>query len=221
MQRLSAVLALLMLGTVASGAVLSSVEAKRIHDAGAVLRELHAVPDRDIPQNLWENARCVIVVPSVRRAVFIDRSEYEKGLMSCRRDRAWSAPVFMQLGKGRRGGPQIGAESIDFVLLVMSDRGMQKLLRDQVSLGRDASVASGPVGRMAHAATDAQLKAELLSYARAQGVFTGSDLSGAVLKPDDDDNHDLSPAATRPFMTALGYQPGGPAAPTGLRIVER
>jgi lipid-binding SYLF domain-containing protein len=160
----------------------------------------------------------VIVVPSVRKSVFIDRSDFEKGLMSCRRDRAWGAPVFMQLGKGR-SGVQIDAESIDFVLLVMSDRGVQKLLRDPVSLGRDASVASGPVGRMAHAATDDRLKAELLSYSRAQGLFTGSDLSGAVLKPDDDDNHDLSPAATRPFMTALGYQPGGPAAPTGLRLV--
>jgi lipid-binding SYLF domain-containing protein len=234
MRRLSVVLALLILGTVAPRAVLSTVEAKRIHEAGAVLRELRAVPDRDIPQNLWENARCVIVFPSVRTAVFIVGGEYGKGLMSCRRDRAWSSPVFMQLGRGRWGLP-IGGESIDFVLLVMSDRGMQKMLRDQVSLGSDASVAGGPVGRMAQAATHAQLRAELLSYSRAQGLFTGTDLSGAVLKPDDDDNHDLygrelsarrvanslvqAPAATRPFMTALTYQTSGPAAPTNLRVV--
>ncbi len=103
--------------------------------------------------------------------------------MSCRNKASWSEPVFMQLAKGS-WGLQIGAEETDLVLLVMNRRGIDKLLEDKVSLGADASVAAGPVGRSANAATDAQLKAEMLAYSRAHGVFAGIDLSGGVLRPD-------------------------------------
>ena len=110
--------------------------------------------------------------------------------MSCRKNGAWSAPIFMEMEKGSWGF-QIGAESVDLVLLVMNDGGASKLLNNKVSLGADASVAGGPVGRTAHASTDGQLKAEILSYSRAQGLFAGIDVSGGALKPDTDDNQDL------------------------------
>jgi lipid-binding SYLF domain-containing protein len=198
---------------------LSTSEVKRIEEAAQVLKEIHAVPDKDIPRDLWDKAACVIVVPSLKKAAFVFGGEYGKGLMSCRRNGAWSAPVFMQVGKGS-WGLQIGAQSIDLVLLVMNDGGMQKLLKNKVSLGAEASIAAGPVGRDARAATDAQMKAEILSYSRTQGLFAGINLSGGVIKPDDDDNTDLygsgtsaatvvtsasmAPAAvTQPFMTAL------------------
>jgi SH3 domain-containing YSC84-like protein 1 len=200
-------------------ASLSSKEVDRIHDAAAVLREMHGMPDTDIPQSLWDKSKCVIVIPSLKKAAFVVGGEYGAGLMSCRHGDTWSAPVFMQLGKGS-WGLQIGAQSIDLVLLVMNDRGAEKLLRDKVSLGAEASVAAGPVGRNAAAATDAQMRAEILSYSRTQGVFAGIDLSGGVLKPDNDDNRDLygenvsarqvvmdgtmkAPRETRPFLSAL------------------
>ena len=155
-----------------------------------VLKEIHGVPDKDIPQDLWDRAACVIVVPGLKKAAFVIGGEYGKGLMSCRHEARWSAPIFMQVGKGS-WGLQIGAQSIDLVLLVMNTSGMEKMLRNKVSLGAEASVAAGPVGRDARAATDAQMKAEILSYSRTQGLFAGINLSGGVVRPDVDDNVDL------------------------------
>jgi len=211
-------LALVVAGTVAVGAHISTRETSRIQDSAAVLSEIHGQPDTDIPQELWEKAQCVVVIPSLKKAAFVFGGEYGKGLMSCRHDGAWGAPVFMQLAKGS-WGLQIGAESIDLVLLVMNHRGMDKMLEDKVSLGADVSVAAGPVGRTVAAATDAQLNAEIISYSRAQGLFAGIDLSGGILKPDQDANRDLygrtrlarqaltdgakALAVTQPFMTAL------------------
>jgi len=171
-------------------AALSTSEAKRIEEAAAVLRELHAAPDQDVPADLWEKASCVMVVPGLKKAAFIVGGEYGKGLMSCRRNGVWSPPVFMRLGKGS-WGLQFGAQTIDLVLLVMNERGVEKLLKNRVSLGAEASVAAGPVGRDARAATDLQLKAEILSYSRTQGVFAGVNLSGGVIRDDVDDNADL------------------------------
>ena len=201
----------------------STREAERIREAATVLNEIHAVPDKDIPQELWTRAECVIVVPSLKKAAFLIGGEYGKGLMSCRHSGEWSAPIFMQVGKGS-WGLQIGAQSIDLVLLVMNASGMEKMLRNKVSLGAEASIAAGPVGRDARAATDAQLKAEILSYSRTQGLFAGVNLSGGVVKPDVEDNADLygskasprdvvmggtvkAPAVTEPFMTALKRGP--------------
>jgi lipid-binding SYLF domain-containing protein len=219
MRSVIAGLVLAALAAPARAADLSTAEVKRVEEAAQVLNEIHAVPDKDIPQELWEKASCVVVVPSLKKAAFIVGGEYGKGLMSCRHGGAWSAPVFMQVGKGS-WGLQIGAQSIDLVLLVMNEGGMRKLLKDKVSLGAEASVAAGPVGRNAQAATDAQLHTEILSYSRAQGLFAGIDLSGGVVKADDDDNADLygrnvkpasvvestaikPPAAVEPFMKAL------------------
>ena len=206
-------------GIMLLAAGISTAQTKRIQDAAQVLKEIHAVPDKDIPQELWERAACVIVVPSVKKAALVFGGEYGKGLMSCRHDGAWSAPVFMEVGKGS-WGLQIGAQSIDLVLLVMNQSGAQKLLKNKVSLGAEASIAGGPVGRDARAATDAQLHAEILSYSRTQGLFAGINLSGGVVRPDQDGNTDLygdstspsaivngttvkAPAETEPFMVAL------------------
>jgi lipid-binding SYLF domain-containing protein len=197
----------------------SNTEAKRIDEAATVLREIHNVPDKDIPQDLWDKAQCVVVVPGLKKAAFVVGGEYGKGLMSCRHEGAWTAPIFMEIGKGS-WGLQIGAQSIDLVFLVMNRSGMEKLLRDKVSLGVEASAAAGPVGRDARAATDVQMKAEILSYSRTQGLFAGIDISGGVVKADTKDNADLygagvstrhvvmdgsvtAPAVTQPLMHAL------------------
>jgi lipid-binding SYLF domain-containing protein len=164
-------------------AALSKDEVKRLSEAGPILSELRGSPDKGIPEELWNKAQCVLVIPSMKKAAFGIGGEYGSGVMSCRTANTWSAPVFMQLAKGT-WGLQIGAEEIDLVLLVMNRRGLDKLLTDKVSLGADASVAAGPVGRAASAATDAQLHAEMLSYSRTHGIFAGIDLSGGVLKPD-------------------------------------
>ena len=210
---------LLSVTAVLGAAELSTAEKKRIQEAAQVLRDIHRVPDKDIPQELWSRASCVIVVPGLKKAAFVFGGEYGKGLMSCRHGNAWSAPVFMHIGKGS-WGLQIGAQSIDLVLLVMNESGMQKLLKNKVSLGAEASIAGGPVGRDARAGTDAQMKAEILAYSRTQGLFAGVNLSGGVVKPDEDDNVDLygpntsaatvvngtsvaAPAMTQPFMDAL------------------
>jgi len=173
--------------SVALSAAMSRGEAKRLQDAAEVLQELHATPDKDVPQELWQRAECVVVIPNVKKGAFIVGGEYGKGVMSCKASGTWTAPAFMMLAKGSVGF-QIGGQSTDLVLLVMNDNGMKHLLEDKVALGAEASLAAGPVGRDARAMTDAQLKAEILSYSRAQGLFAGIDLTGGVLKPDTDAN---------------------------------
>jgi lipid-binding SYLF domain-containing protein len=217
-----AVMGALMLAVVSAGvnaAGLSNKESDRIKEAGTVLKEIHSAPDKDIPTDLWDKAQCVIVVPGLKKAAFVFGGEFGKGLMSCRSGSGWSAPVFMEVGKGS-WGLQIGAQSIDLVLLVMNKGGAEKMLGNKVSLGAEASIAGGPVGRDARAATDAQMKAEVLSYSRTQGLFAGVNLSGGVVKPDTGDNEDLYgskvtakdvvlggaakvPAVAAPFMAAL------------------
>ena len=193
-----------------AGTPLTSSAADRVTEAATTLREIHAVPDKDIPQELWEKAACVIVIPSLKKAAFIVGGEYGKGLMSCRQKGGWSAPLFMEMEKGS-WGLQVGAESVDLVMLVMNEGGVSKLLNNKVSLGADASVAGGPVGRTAHASTDAQLKAEILSYSRAQGLFAGVDVSGGVLKPDTDDNERLYGKSVSPHDVVMGGTVKAPA----------
>src|SRR5437879_662778 len=212
-----AMIAVMIVGLFTANAVggqLSSKEAKRIQEAATVLKEIQGVPDKDIPQDLWDRAECVIVVPGLKKAAFIIGGEYGNGLMSCRHAGEWSAPVFMQVGKGS-WGLQIGAQSIDLVLLVMNANGMEKMLRNKVTLGAEASVAAGPIGRDARAATDAQLKAEILSYSRTQGLFAGVNLSGGVVRPDVDDNTDLyvpKTSASDVVMSTTVAAPPSPAA---------
>jgi len=216
---------LMLMALLAAGvtsADVSTSETKRLAEAADVLREIHSVPDKDVPQDLWSKASCVIVVPGLKKAAFVFGGEFGKGVMSCRRDGAWSAPVFMEIGKGS-WGLQIGAQSIDLVLLVMNAKGAEKLLSNKVSLGAEASVAAGPVGRDARAATDAQMKAEILAYSRTQGLFAGINLSGGVVRPDKDDTADLY----GPGVSARDVLLGGtvvttpPAAAPFLKALER
>jgi SH3 domain-containing YSC84-like protein 1 len=179
--RTGVIVGVVLLAAASAFAALSGDEVKRLNESAVILDELRRAPD--VPDDLWEKAECVVVIPSMKKAAFIVGGEYGSGVMSCRRAGRWTAPVFMQLTKGS-WGLQIGAQQIDLILLVMNRRGVNRLLEDKVSLGADMSVAAGPVGRSAHAATDAQLTAEMLSYSRTQGLFAGVDLSGGMLRPD-------------------------------------
>jgi len=165
-------------------------EADRLQNAGTVLKEILDVPD-DIPQDLIDKARCVIVFPSVVKAAFIVGGSYGRGVMVCRTGKdmtgPWGAPVMMAL-EGGSFGLQIGGQAADFVILVMNNRGADSLLHSKVKLGADASIAAGPKGRDAQAATDVTFRAEMLSYSRARGVFAGVSLEGSTLRPDDDAN---------------------------------
>jgi lipid-binding SYLF domain-containing protein len=177
----------LLLFAAAAFAALSKDAVKRLNEATAVLTEIRTAPDNGIPEQIWDKAECVVVIPSLKKAAFLVGGEFGSGVMSCRHAKAWSAPVFMQLAKGSAGF-QVGAQAIDLVLVVMNRSGVDKLLGNKVTLGADASVAAGPVGRAANAATDAQMSTEMLAYSRAKGLFAGIDISGGTLKPDTDEN---------------------------------
>src|SRR6266481_785864 len=165
-------------------------EEDRVKDAGKVMTEILNVPD-DVPQDLLDKAECVVVFPSVLKAAFIIGGSYGRGVMTCRTgsnfNGPWGAPSMMAL-EGGSFGLQIGGEATDFVLLVMNDRGANGILSSKVKLGGDASVAAGPVGRSASAETDASLRAEVLSYSRARGLFAGISLEGSTIRPDNDAN---------------------------------
>ena len=168
-------------------------ETDRVENAGKVMTEILNVPD-NIPQSLLDKAECVIVLPSVLKAAFIVGGSYGRGVMTCRGganfDGPWGAPTMMAL-EGGSFGLQIGGQATDFVLLLMNDRSAKGVLTSKVKLGGDASVAAGPVGRTASAATDATMRAEILSYSRARGAFAGLSLEGSTLRPDNDANKKL------------------------------
>jgi SH3 domain-containing YSC84-like protein 1 len=163
---------------------------ERLRNSGMVLQEILDVPD-SIPQDLLDKADCVVVFPSVLKAAFIVGGSYGRGAMSCRKGEnfrgPWGAPTMMAL-EGGSFGFQIGGQATDFVLLVMNERGASGILASKVKLGADASVAAGPVGRDASADTDATLRAEILSYSRARGLFAGISLEGSTIRPVNGDN---------------------------------
>lgn len=194
-----------------ASAALTSDEQARLREASVVLTELRATPEKGIPEDLWTKANCVAVIPSVKKAAFIFGGEYGKGVISCRKPAGgWSAPAFIELEKGSWGF-QAGAEEVDLVLLVMNQRGIDKLLQDKVQLGAGASVAAGPIGRSAGASTDLQMAAEILSYSKARGVFGGIDLSGGVLRPDKDANQNAYGASVTPHDVLFGTKTVVPA----------
>ena len=162
----------------------------RLKNASTVLTEILNIPD-DIPQDLLDKADCVVVFPSVLKAAFVVGGSYGRGAMTCRTGETfngrWGAPSMMAL-EGGSVGFQIGGQATDFVLLVMNDRGANGILSSKVKLGGDASVAAGPVGRDASAETDVSMRAEILSYSRARGLFAGISLEGSTIRPDNDAN---------------------------------
>jgi lipid-binding SYLF domain-containing protein len=164
----------------------------RLKEAAAVFTEVMATPDKGIPTELLEKAHCIVIVPELKTAAFVVGGKYGKGYVSCRNKGAlgWSAPGTVRV-EGGSVGFQIGASSTDLIMLVMSTRGAEKLMESQFTLGGEASVAAGPVGRTATAQTDAQLRADILSWSRSQGLFAGVALAGATLRQDLDDNTTL------------------------------
>lgn len=165
-------------------------EMDRIQNSGTVLKEILDIPD-NIPQDLLDKSRCVLVFPSVVKAAFVVGGSYGRGVMVCRTGQdfsgPWGAPAMMALEAGSVGF-QIGGQATDFVILIMNPRGVDSLLHSKVKLGADASISAGPKGRDAQAATDATFRAEMLSYSRSRGAFAGVSLEGSTLRPDDDAN---------------------------------
>jgi lipid-binding SYLF domain-containing protein len=202
----------------------SASETKRLDEATSVLREFQATPDKGIPEPLWSRAECVTVIPNLKKAAFVFGGEYGKGVMSCRENGRWSAPVFIELEKGSAGF-QIGAEQVDLVLLMMNREGVDKLLKDKVNLGADASIAAGPVGRTASAGTDAELHAGILAYSRAQGAFAGINLSGGALRADKSANERVYGQTVAPsdvlFGNAVAVPPSAQAFVRRLSLETR
>jgi lipid-binding SYLF domain-containing protein len=191
-----------------------SEPASRLTEAAAVLSEVMATPDKGIPQDLLQNAHCVVIVPEVKTLAFVVGGKYGKGYVSCRTDESgWSAPGAVRI-EGGSVGFQIGASSTDLIMLVMSERGAEKLLESQFTLGGEASVAAGPIGRTATAQTDAQMRADILSWSRSQGLFAGVALEGATLRQDLDDNATLygKNLETRDIVAVRGVRPPAAAA---------
>jgi SH3 domain-containing YSC84-like protein 1 len=193
---------------------------EELKSSAEVLRDVMATPDKGIPHELLDSAYCVVIVPGLKRAAFVVGGEYGKGVAICRKraGMGWGPPAAVKL-EGGSFGFQIGGSSTDVVMLVMNESGMQKLERDKFTLGADASVAAGPVGRTATANTDAYMNAEILSWSRSQGLFAGVALKGATLRPDKEDNRELygrplgnqailmtsrkAPAAAHPLIAEL------------------
>ena len=166
--------------------------ATRLNEAAVVFSEIMATPDKGIPQDLLEKAHCIVIVPELKTAAFVVGGKYGKGFISCRNATGggWSAPGAIRI-EGGSVGFQIGGSSTDVIMLVMNEGGVDKLLSNKFTLGAEASIAAGPVGRTAAAQTDAQMHADILSWSRSQGLFAGLALQGATLRQDLDDNATL------------------------------
>jgi lipid-binding SYLF domain-containing protein len=162
---------------------------RRVRESAGVINEIMTAGDKSIPQDLLEKAQCVGVLPNLKRAGFIIGGQYGKGVLTCRTHEGvgWSAPSTVRV-EGGSIGLQIGGGETDVVFIVMNQSGMNRLMKDKFTIGADASVMAGPVGRSADAKTDAYLKAEILAYSRSRGVFAGVSLEGATLRADNDDN---------------------------------
>ena len=206
-----------LLGLLAAGLSCASLYAandavRRLELSAIVLNEIMSAPDKGIPQDLFDKAACVVIVPGLKKGAFIIGGKYGKGFIECRRQGgAWSAPGAVRV-EGGSFGFQIGGSETDVVLLVMNERGAEKLLSSKFTVGADASAAAGPVGRSSSAQTDAQMHAEILSWSRSRGVFAGISLEGATLRPDDDSNRDLYGKRLGNHEIVLGNTPPPAAA---------
>jgi len=164
--------------------------AERVQAAADVLNEIQGAPDKGIPSEVLGSAECVAVVPSMLKGGFIVGAKYGRGLASCRTPKGWSAPAFFVVTGGSFGF-QIGGQAVDLVMLIMNKDGMKHLLSSEFALGADASVAAGPVGRHAEGNTDWKMRAEVLTYSRARGLFAGISLNGAQIKQDKDSTREF------------------------------
>ncbi len=197
-------------------ALFANTPAERLDESARILHEIMATPDKGIPQDLMNKAHCVVIVPSLKKGAFVVGGEYGKGFVTCRRGEGmggWSAPAAIRV-EGGSFGFQIGGSATDVVMLIMNEHGMHMLEKDKFTLGGDASIAAGPVGRTTTAQTDPSMNAEILSWSRTKGLFAGISLSGATLRPDHDANKELygSDLGNREILMA-GTQPPPAARP--------
>jgi lipid-binding SYLF domain-containing protein len=195
---------LILMVSVCSFAFAADEETKaseRVQAAADVLNDIQGAPDKGIPQEVLGSAECVAVVPSMLKGGFIVGAKYGRGLASCRTAKGWSAPAFFVLTGGSFGF-QIGGQAVDLVMLIMNKDGMKHLLSSEFALGADASVAAGPVGRHAEGNTDWKMRAEVLTYSRARGLFAGVSLNGAQIKQDKDSTREFYGRMV-PFRTSL------------------
>jgi SH3 domain-containing YSC84-like protein 1 len=189
----------------------------RLENAVAVFDEVMSMGDRSIPVDLLKKAECVAIVPGLKKGAFVVGAKYGRGFVSCRKGSGWSAPAGIRM-EGGSVGFQIGGTEIDVILAIMNKRGVERLLSNKFTLGADASVAAGPVGRTAAAQTDAAMTAEILSWSRSRGVFAGVALEGATLRGDADANLDLygTRLETRQIVTG-----STPIPPAGQPLIGR
>jgi lipid-binding SYLF domain-containing protein len=198
MKRIMTFVAVLSLTSIAWAGSDREQTIDRMDHAGAVLHEIMAAPDKGIPEEVLEHAKCVAVVPHLLKGGFVFGAESGRGVATCRTANGWSAPAFFTI-TGGSWGAQIGIEGVDLVMIIQNDRGMHDLMESKFQLGGDASAAAGPVGRHASADTDWKLETEILTYSRARGAFAGLTLTGAAIRRDDDSTeaiygHEISTA---------------------------
>jgi len=209
---------------ISSPAFAQKKESDRVANAGRVMKEIMDIPD-DIPQSVIDKADCVVVLPSVLKFAIGIGGSYGRGVMTCRNGEEfqghWGAPTMMAL-EGGSFGLQLGGQATDFVLLLMSPRSARSILDSKVKLGGDASAAAGPVGRNASAETDVTMRAEILSYSRARGLFAGISLAGSTLRPDNDANKSLygKDVSAKDIVFASAV-PAPPSAKLLLRVLNK
>lgn len=194
-------LAVLLFVVMSATLVFGESAAGRAESAATVLTEIMATPDKGIPEEILGSAKCVAVVPSLVKGGFVFGGAHGKGMASCRTADGWSAPAPFTVTGGSFGF-QIGVQGVDLVMVVMNDNGMQRLLSSKFKLGADASVAAGPVGRHAEGATDWKMRAEILTYSRARGLFAGVTVNGSAVRQDEDGTRELYGRMV-PFKTIL------------------
>lgn len=177
-------------GLLASQARAGEDETNRIRAANEVVQEMMKAGDQGIPQELMDHAACIVVVPGLKRAAFVIGGRYGVGIASCRTPQGWSAPSTIKM-EGGSVGFQIGAGEVDLILVVLNEKGKERLYESKFTLGGEAAVMAGPVGRQSSAETDAFMTAEILSYSKSRGLYAGIDVKGSTLRPADDENRDL------------------------------
>ncbi|MFZ1916539.1 MAG: lipid-binding SYLF domain-containing protein [Terriglobales bacterium] len=217
MKKVMFVLAMLSLGTLCWAGSAKEDATERLENATGVMHEIMGMPDKGIPEEVLEHAKCVAVIPHMVKGGFIFGAKEGKGVATCRTANGWSAPAFITISGGS-WGLQIGVEAVDVVLIIQNEKGMQRLLESNFQIGGDASAAAGPVGRHAEAGTDWKMDTEILTYSRAKGAFAGLTLEGASLRQDSDSRHAMYgdvttralllgevpvPAAAQPFLAEV------------------
>ena len=218
MKKVTLFLAMLSIGTLCWAGSAREDATERLDNAKQVLHEIMGMPDKGIPEEVLEHAKCVAVVPHMVKGGFIFGGKGGKGVATCRTADGWSAPAFITISGGN-WGLQIGVEAVDLVMIIQNEKGMQKLLESNFHVGADASAAAGPVGRHAEAGTNWKMDTEILTYSRAKGVFAGLTLEGASIRQDSDSRQAMygrkvttralllgkvpTPAAAQPFLAEI------------------